>query len=142
MKVVIFCGGLGVRMGEETRRIPKPMIQIGGKPILWHIMRYYASFGHKDFILCLGYKGEVIKEYFLAHQGALFNDFTLAAVPHRVGTRAPAGSGRRLEAHVRRHRHQRDDRGTPEGGRAAPRGRGRVPRHLRRWPDRRERSRP
>ena len=69
MKVVIFCGGLGVRMGEETRQIPKPMIQIGGKPILWHILRYYASFGHKDFIVCLGYKGEVIKEYFLAHKG-------------------------------------------------------------------------
>jgi glucose-1-phosphate cytidylyltransferase len=77
MKVVIFCGGLGVRMGEETKRIPKPMIQIGGKPILWHIMRYYAAWGHNDFILCLGYKGEVIKDYFLSHEGALFNDFTL-----------------------------------------------------------------
>jgi glucose-1-phosphate cytidylyltransferase len=78
MKVVIFCGGYGVRMGEETKRIPKPMIQIGGKPILWHIMRYYASFGHSEFILCLGYKGEVVKEYFLTHGGALFKDFSLA----------------------------------------------------------------
>lgn len=77
MKVVIFCGGLGVRMGEQTRRIPKPMMQIGGKPILWHIMRYYARFGHTDFILCLGYKGEVVKEYFLSHGGALFKDFSL-----------------------------------------------------------------
>jgi glucose-1-phosphate cytidylyltransferase len=77
MKVVIFCGGLGVRMGEETQRIPKPMITIGGKPILWHIMRYYASWGHSDFVLCLGYKGEVIKDYFLSHEGALFNDFVL-----------------------------------------------------------------
>ena len=59
MKVVIFCGGLGVRMGEETQRIPKPMIAIGDRPILWHIMRYYAACGHNDFILCLGYKGEV-----------------------------------------------------------------------------------
>ena len=62
MKVVIFCGGFGVRMGEETRRIPKPMIEIGGKPILWHIMRYYAMWGHDEFILCLGYKGEVDQE--------------------------------------------------------------------------------
>jgi glucose-1-phosphate cytidylyltransferase len=77
MKVVIFCGGLGVRMGEATRRIPKPMIQIGGKPILWHIMRYYAAWGHRDFIICLGYRGEVVKDYFLSHQGALFQDFTL-----------------------------------------------------------------
>jgi glucose-1-phosphate cytidylyltransferase len=77
MKVVIFCGGYGVRMGEETRRIPKPMIEIGGKPILWHIMRYYAMWGHDDFILCLGYKGEVVKQFFLSYNGALLNDFVL-----------------------------------------------------------------
>ena len=77
MKVVIFCGGLGVRMGEETQRIPKPMIKLGSRPILWHIMRYYASWGYNDFILCLGYKGEAIKEYFLGYNEALFNDFTL-----------------------------------------------------------------
>jgi glucose-1-phosphate cytidylyltransferase len=77
MKVVIFCGGMGVRMGEETRRIPKPMIEIGGKPILWHIMRYYSAWGHNEFILCLGYKGEVIKNYFLSYNGALLNDFVL-----------------------------------------------------------------
>jgi glucose-1-phosphate cytidylyltransferase len=77
MKVVIFCGGLGVRMGEETQRTPKPMIRIGNRPILWHIMRYYAAFGHTEFILCLGYKGDVIKEYFLTYNEALFNDFVL-----------------------------------------------------------------
>lgn len=77
MKVVIFCGGQGVRMGEETKRIPKPMINIGGKPMLCHIMDYYASWGHRDFILCLGYKGEVIKEYFLNYNEAMFNDFVL-----------------------------------------------------------------
>jgi glucose-1-phosphate cytidylyltransferase len=77
MRVVIFCGGLGVRMGEATQRIPKPMIEIGGRPILWHIMRYYAAWGHNDFILCLGYKGEVVKEYFLSYNEALFNDFVL-----------------------------------------------------------------
>lgn len=79
MKVVIFCGGVGVRMGEETQRIPKPMIQIGNRPILWHIMRSYAAWGHTEFILCLGYKGEVVKEYFLHHDEALTNDFVLDA---------------------------------------------------------------
>ena len=83
MKVAIFCGGLGVRMGEQTQLIPKPMIRIGNRPILWHIMRYYASFGHQEFILCLGYKGESIKEYFLTHNEALTNDFILDGTgPH------------------------------------------------------------
>ena len=77
MKVVIFCGGFGVRMGEETQRIPKPMVRIGNRPILWHIMRYYADWGHKEFILCLGYKGDSVKEYFLTHNEALTNDFVL-----------------------------------------------------------------
>jgi glucose-1-phosphate cytidylyltransferase len=78
MKVVLFCGGLGVRMGEATQRIPKPMIPIGSQPILWHIMRWYASWGHDDFILCLGYRGESIKEYFLNYHEALSNDFVLS----------------------------------------------------------------
>ena len=64
MKVVIFCGGLGTRLREETEFRPKPMVPIGERPILWHIMKMYAHYGHKEFILCLGYKGEVIKEYF------------------------------------------------------------------------------
>src|SRR5690242_14948792 len=68
---------MGVRMGEETQRIPKPMIEIGGKPLLWHIMRYYSMWGHKEFILALGYKAEVVKQYFLSYNGALFNDFVL-----------------------------------------------------------------
>jgi glucose-1-phosphate cytidylyltransferase len=79
MKVVIFCGGMGIRMGEATQRIPKPMIQIGGRPILWHIMKYYASWGHNDFVLCLGYKAEAIKEFFLTYNEALANDFVLSA---------------------------------------------------------------
>ena len=78
MKVVIFCGGLGVRMGEETQRIPKPMVAVGGRPILWHIMKWYASWGHHDFILCLGYRGDKIKEYFLNYNEALSNDFVLS----------------------------------------------------------------
>ena len=60
MKVVILCGGLGTRLREETEFRPKPMVPVGGRPMLWHFMKYYAHFGHKDFILCLGYKGEVI----------------------------------------------------------------------------------
>jgi len=77
VKVVIFCGGLGVRMGVETQRVPKPMIKIGGRPIFWHIMRYYAAWGRNDFVLCLGYKGDVVKRYFLEYNGAMLNDFVL-----------------------------------------------------------------
>src|SRR5580692_6742136 len=64
MKVVIFAGGLGTRLAEETETKPKPMVEIGGKPILWHIMKIYGAHGINDFIVCLGYKGYVIKEYF------------------------------------------------------------------------------
>jgi len=71
---MILAGGLGSRMSEYTEIIPKPMVQIGGKPILWHIMKSYASFGHKDFYLALGYKGELIKEYFMNYR-ALNSDF-------------------------------------------------------------------
>ncbi|MCZ2460043.1 MAG: glucose-1-phosphate cytidylyltransferase [Chitinophagales bacterium] len=65
MKVVIFAGGLGTRISEETEVRPKPMVEIGGKPILWHIMKIYGQYGFNDFIICLGYKGYVIKEYFM-----------------------------------------------------------------------------
>src|SRR5262245_56495329 len=68
MKVVILCGGQGTRLREQTKTIPKPMVAIGGKPILWHIMRTYSHFGLNEFVLCLGYKGEVIKEYFANRQ--------------------------------------------------------------------------
>ena len=76
MKVVILCGGQGTRLREETEYRPKPMIQIGSRPILWHIMKTYAQYGFKDFILCLGYKGNIIKEYFMNYE-AMNNDFTL-----------------------------------------------------------------
>jgi len=65
MKVIILCGGMGTRLREETEYKPKPMVEIGGKPILWHIMKHYAFYGHKEFILALGYKGNVIRDYFL-----------------------------------------------------------------------------
>ena len=77
MKVVLFCGGLGLRMHPTTETLPKPLIPIGEKPILWHLMKYYAHFGHKDFILCLGYKGEEIKKFFLNYDECLSNDFIL-----------------------------------------------------------------
>lgn len=76
MKVVILAGGLGTRLREETEFRPKPMVEIGNRPILWHIMKIYAHYGYKDFVVCLGYKGEVIKEYFLDYE-AMNNDFTV-----------------------------------------------------------------
>jgi glucose-1-phosphate cytidylyltransferase len=77
MKVVLLCGGQGMRLKEYTEIIPKPMINIGYRPILWYVMKYYAHFGHKDFILCLGYKADIIKNYFLNYNEYLSNDFTL-----------------------------------------------------------------
>lgn len=76
MKVVILCGGLGTRLREETEFRPKPMVEVGGRPILWHIMKIYAHHGFRDFVLCLGYRGHMIKEYFLNYE-ALNNDFTI-----------------------------------------------------------------
>lgn len=76
MKVVILCGGKGTRMGQETEFRPKPLIVIGGKPILWHIMKFYSSYGYNDFILCIGYKGDMIKQYFMEMYWRN-NDFTL-----------------------------------------------------------------
>lgn len=78
MKVVLFCGGLGLRIRENPDSVPKPMITIGYRPILWHVMKYYAHFGHKDFILCLGYRADVIKKYFLQYDECLSNNFILA----------------------------------------------------------------
>lgn len=78
MKVVLFCGGLGMRIREYSDDIPKPMVPIGYRPILWHVMKYYAHWGHKEFILCLGYKADVIKDYFLNYDECLSNDFTLS----------------------------------------------------------------
>ncbi|MEC4819428.1 MAG: sugar phosphate nucleotidyltransferase, partial [Scytonema sp. PMC 1069.18] len=76
MKVVLFCGGLGTRLRELSSNVPKPMVHIGYRPILWHVMKYYAHYGHKDFILCLGYKADVIKNYFLHYDECVSNDFT------------------------------------------------------------------
>jgi len=77
MKVVLFCGGYGMRLREYSESIPKPMVTIGYRPILWHVMKYYAHHGHKDFILCLGWKANVVKDYFLNYDECLSNDFVL-----------------------------------------------------------------
>jgi glucose-1-phosphate cytidylyltransferase len=77
MKVVLFCGGLGTRLRDYSESVPKPMVNIGYRPVLWHLMKYYAHFGHKDFILCLGYKADMIKDYFLNYNECVSNDFTL-----------------------------------------------------------------
>ena len=77
MKVVLFCGGLGMRLREYSEAVPKPMVPVGYRPILWHLMRYYAHHGHKEFILCLGYRADVIKQYFLEYDETVSNDFVL-----------------------------------------------------------------
>jgi glucose-1-phosphate cytidylyltransferase len=77
MKVVLFCGGLGMRLRDYSDQIPKPLVEIGMRPILWHLMKYYAHYGHKDFILCLGHAGHVIKNYFRNYDECTSNDFVL-----------------------------------------------------------------
>ena len=84
MKVVLFCGGLGTRIREYSEALPKPMIPVGGLPILWHIMQYYSSFGHNDFTLCLGYKASTIKEFFLGYRPEVFSDCVVSSNGSRV----------------------------------------------------------
>jgi len=74
MKTVIFCGGLGMRLREHSENVPKPLVPIGYRPILWHLMKYYAHHGHKDFVLCLGYRADLIKNFFLNYEEAVSND--------------------------------------------------------------------
>jgi glucose-1-phosphate cytidylyltransferase len=75
VKVVLFCGGSGMRLRGYSEDVPKPMVNIGSRPILWHLMKYYAHFGHKEFVICLGYRGNVIKDYFLHYEESVSNDF-------------------------------------------------------------------
>lgn len=78
MKVVLFCGGLGMRLRDHDENVPKPMVPVGHRPILWHVMKYYAHFGHKDFILCLGHRGDAIRHFFLNYEECMSNDFVLS----------------------------------------------------------------
>jgi len=113
MKVVLFCGGLGMRLRDYDENVPKPMVPIGYRPILWHVMKYYAHFGHKDFILCLGYRADAIKSYFRSYDECVSNDFVLSEGGRRlellqsdiddwritfVDTGANANIGQRLKA--------------------------------------------
>ncbi len=82
MKVVLFCGGMGLRLREFGEATPKPMVPIGPRPIIWHLMKYYAHYGHKDFILCLGWQGHAIKDYFLNYNECVSNDFVLRQGDH------------------------------------------------------------
>jgi len=84
MKVVIFCGGQGLRLREYSDNVPKPLVPIGDAPVIWHLMKYYSHYGHKDFILCLGHKAESIKRFFLNYSEALSRDFILSEGGHRV----------------------------------------------------------
>jgi glucose-1-phosphate cytidylyltransferase len=84
MKVVLFCGGLGTRLREHSDTIPKPLVNIGYRPILWHLMRYYAHYGHSEFILCLGYRGDMVREYFLRYEETMTNDFTFYPRDRRI----------------------------------------------------------
>lgn len=89
MKVVILAGGLGTRLAEETETRPKPMVDIGGKPILWHIMNHFGRYGHKEFYVALGYKGEIIKRFFIDHH-TLSGDITVDIATGRTEVKAPA----------------------------------------------------
>jgi len=78
MKVVLFCGGLGMRLRDYSTQIPKPLVEIGTRPVLWHLMKYYAHYGHKDFVLCLGHGANAIKDYFRNYDECVSNDFVLS----------------------------------------------------------------
>jgi glucose-1-phosphate cytidylyltransferase len=121
MKVVLFCGGLGMRIRDAGESMPKPMVTIGYRPVMWHVMKYYAHYGHKDFILCLGYRGDVIKNYFLNYSECVSNDFVLSEGGKKldlmgsdihdwkitfVETGAASNIGQRLKAVEKHLRHE------------------------------------
>jgi glucose-1-phosphate cytidylyltransferase len=84
MKVVLFCGGLGTRIREYSESIPKPMIPVGHQPIMWHIMQYYSQYGHRDFVLCLGYKANIIKDFFLNYRPQSYADCVISQHGEKV----------------------------------------------------------
>jgi len=120
MKVVLFCGGYGLRMRAHVESIPKPMVHIGNRPILWHIMKYYAHYGHKDFVLCLGWQADVIKKFFLDYDERLSNDFVLSNGGGTIAllnrdirdwniTFADTGANSSIGERLRRVRHHLDE---------------------------------
>ena len=84
MKVVLFCGGLGTRIREYSENIPKPMVPVGNQPILLHLMEYYSQYGHKDFVLCLGYKANIVKEFFLNYRPQSYMDCVVSGYGKKV----------------------------------------------------------
>ena len=123
MKVVLLAGGLGTRLRGETEFRPKPMVAIGTRPILWHIMKTYAHYGHNEFVICLGYKGDVIRDYFLNYE------VRHRAVTVTLGSGGPRGPRRprrgRLAGHPGRHRRGDADRRSPGAGDPLPGARAR-----------------
>ena len=102
MKVVLFCGGQGMRLREYSDRLPKPLVDVGQRPILWHLMRYYAHYGHSEFVLCLGYGAQESRSSSSATTSGSTNDFVLSAAASEL--ELLEHRHRRLEDHVRRHR--------------------------------------
>ena len=103
MKVVLFCGGLGTRIRDYAENIPKPMVPVGHQPILWHVMQYYSQYGHQDFVLCLGYKANVIKDYFLNYDQTTNNDCIISEFRQEGRDLGRAAAG--LAHNADRHRH-------------------------------------
>jgi len=123
MKVVLFCGGLGTRLREHTETVPKPMVNIGQRPMLWHLMKYYAHFGHHEFILCLGHMGEQVKQYFINYLEWVSNDFQLSGTSNDIHlfnrdiadwkiTFADTGSNASIGQRLRAVRHYLEDDAT------------------------------
>ncbi len=140
MKVVILCGGLGTRLREETEFRPKPMVEVGGRPILWHIMKTYAHHGFRDFVLCLGYRGNMIKDYFLNYE-AMNNDFTICLGQKSHIRYHDVHTEQGFRRHAGRHRHEHHDR-RPHRAHPQVRRRRHLPADLRRWRERRRYPRP
>ena len=129
MKVVLFCGGLGMRMRDGVTSGPKPMAMVGERPLLWHVMRYYAHFGHTDFVLCLGYGASAVKDFFLNYDETTVQRFR----PRERRPRGQAVQDRhlRLADHLRRHRPALPDRRAAAPGPPLRRRRADVPGQLR-----------
>ena len=122
MKTVILCGGMGTRIRDASENLPKPLLPIGGRPILWHIMKGYAHYGFKDFVLCLGYKGWLIKEFFLNYQ-RMSSDLLVTLGPRGTTEFMGAVAGRRLAGDPGRHRRGHHDRRAAGGRPEVSRGR-------------------
>ena len=134
MKVVLFCGGLGTRIREYSESIPKPMVPIGPQPILWHLMQYYSQHGHRDFILCLGYKASVVKDYFLSYKQTTTSDCVVSDFGKRVEILGePLPDWRFACGHWTLAQY----RGTTRSGQTSRRGGGDFSSELQRWIDRR-----